>query len=54
MLAPFLAMIPPELKEASNALRDKIKRGEFSAPIDAEVDRFYQEARRAREATGKA
>ena len=48
MLAPFLALIPPELKEASNGLREKITRGEFSAPIDAEVDRFYQEAREAR------
>lgn len=48
MLAPFLALIPPELKEASNGLREKITRGEFSAPIDAEVDRFYRETREAR------
>jgi len=54
MLAPFVALMPPELKEASNNLREKIKRGEFSAPIDAEVDRFYQEAREARKAIGKA
>jgi hypothetical protein len=49
MLAPFVALMPPEMKEASNALREKISRGEISSPIDAEVDRFYQEAKRARE-----
>ena len=48
MLAPFVALMPPEMKEASNALREKIGRGEFALPIDAEVDRFYQEAREAR------
>jgi len=38
------------MKEASRALREKIGRGEFASPIDAEVERFYQEAKRAREA----
>lgn len=49
MLAPFVALMPPEAKQASRALRDKIGRGEIASPIDAEVDRFYREARRARE-----
>ena len=49
LLKPFIAAMPPELKEASNALRDKIKQGEISSPIDAEVDRFYREAREARQ-----
>ncbi|MBO0749240.1 MAG: MerR family transcriptional regulator [Porphyrobacter sp.] len=49
MLQPFVALMPPEIKEASKTLREKIRQGEFSSPIDAEVDRFYQEARRARE-----
>jgi DNA-binding transcriptional MerR regulator len=48
MLAPFVALMPPEMKEASNNLREKIRQGEFSSPIDAEVDRFYQDAKRAR------
>jgi len=48
MLAPFVALMPPEMKAASNALREKIGRGEIASPIDAEVDRFYQEAKRAR------
>jgi len=50
MLAPFVALMPPEMKEASNALREKIARGELASPTDAEVDRFYREAKRAREA----
>ena len=54
MLAPFIALMPPELKEASRALREKIGRGEFSSPIDAEVDRFYQEAKRARDEMRKS
>ena len=50
MLKPFLAAMPPELKEASNALREKIKQGGLAPPIDQEVDRFYREATRARDA----
>jgi DNA-binding transcriptional MerR regulator len=50
MLEPFLAIMPPELKEWSNNLRGKIKQGDLPPPIDAEVDRFYQEAKRARRA----
>jgi DNA-binding transcriptional MerR regulator len=50
MLQPFIAMMPPEMKKASKTLRDKIKQGEFSSPIDAEVDRFYQDAKQARDA----
>jgi DNA-binding transcriptional MerR regulator len=49
LLKPFIAAMPAELKEASNALRDKIKQGEISSPIDPEVDRFYQEAKQARD-----
>jgi DNA-binding transcriptional MerR regulator len=50
MLQPFIALMPAEMKEAANTLRGKIDKGEFSSPIDAEVDRFYHEARRARDA----
>jgi hypothetical protein len=49
LLKPFIAAMPAELKEASNALRHQIKQGEISSPIDPEVDRFYQEAKQARE-----
>ena len=48
MLKPFLAMMPAEMKEMSNALREKIKQGELAPPIDVEVDRFYREATQAR------
>jgi len=50
MLQPFVALMPPEMKQAAHDLRGKIEQGEFASPIDAEVDRFYREARRAREA----
>ncbi len=48
MLKPFLALMPPEAKEASKALREKIRQGELAPPIDPEVDRFYREAAQAR------
>ena len=48
MLKPFLAMMPPEAKEASKALREKIRQGELPPPIDPEIDRFYREAAQAR------
>lgn len=48
LLAPFIAAMPPELKEASNSLREKIRQGDLAPPIDAEVDRFYREASQAR------
>jgi hypothetical protein len=50
MLEPFLAIMPPELKEWSNNLRGKIEQGELASPIDADVHRFYREAARARDA----
>jgi DNA-binding transcriptional MerR regulator len=49
MLQPFIALMPPEMKAAARNLRGKIEQGEFASPIDAEVDRFYREARQARE-----
>jgi DNA-binding transcriptional MerR regulator len=48
MLKPFLALMPREMKEASNNLGKTIDRGDLPPPIDAEVDRFYREAARAR------
>lgn len=48
MLAPFVAVMPPEMKELSKALRETITQGDLPPPIDAEVDRFYREARQAR------
>lgn len=48
MLKPFLAMMPAVAKEASKALREKIRRGELAPPIDPEIDRFYREATQAR------
>ena len=50
MLQPFLALFSAEAKQAAKNLRENIKTGELSSPIDAEVDRFYQEAARARRA----
>jgi hypothetical protein len=50
MLQPFLAHMPPEMKAAAKSLRETIKQGELPPPIDAEVDRFYQQASRARQA----
>jgi DNA-binding transcriptional MerR regulator len=50
MLQPFLALMPPEMKAAAKSLRETIKQGELPPPIDAEVDRFYQQASRARQA----
>jgi DNA-binding transcriptional MerR regulator len=50
MLQPFIAMMPPEMKEASKNLRETIKRGDLAPPIDAEVYRFYREAGQARDA----
>jgi DNA-binding transcriptional MerR regulator len=52
MLKPFLAAMPPEAKEVSKALREKIRQGELAPPIDPEIDRFYREATQARR--GKA
>jgi DNA-binding transcriptional MerR regulator len=48
MLAPFVAVMPPEMKELSKTLRETITQGDLPPPIDAEVDRFYREARQAR------
>jgi DNA-binding transcriptional MerR regulator len=48
MLRPFLAMMPAEAKEASKALREKIRQGELAPPIDPQIDRFYREATQAR------
>jgi DNA-binding transcriptional MerR regulator len=48
MLKPFLALMPPEIKEASKNLRKTIEQGDLPPPIDAEVDRFYRDAARAR------
>ena len=53
LLKPFLAMMPPEVKAASKALREKIEQGELAPPIDAEIDRFYREAAQARREMGK-
>ena len=50
MLAPFLAVMPPLMKEMSKNLSAKIKQGELGSPIDAEVHRFYKEAAQARDA----
>jgi hypothetical protein len=54
MLAPFLAAMPPEMKEMSKNLRGKIEQGDLPPPIDAEVDRFYRDATRARREMGQA
>ena len=54
MLKPFIAAMPQELKDASNRLGEKIKRGDLAPPIDPEVDRFYREAGQARREMGKA
>jgi DNA-binding transcriptional MerR regulator len=48
MLKPFLALFSEEAKRAAKTLRETIKQGELPPPIDAGVDRFYQEATRAR------
>jgi hypothetical protein len=48
MLQPFIALMPPEMKQAAHDLRGKIEQGDLTSPIDAEVDRFYREARKAR------
>jgi DNA-binding transcriptional MerR regulator len=48
MLQPLIALMPPEMKAAAHDLRGKIEQGDFTSPIDAEVDRFYREARKAR------
>ena len=53
MLKPFLAVMPQEMKEMSKSLGEKIKQGELASPIDAEVDRFYREATRARREMGE-
>jgi DNA-binding transcriptional MerR regulator len=53
MLKPFLAAMPAEMKEMSNALREKIRQGELAPPIDADVDRFYREATQARGKMGE-
>jgi DNA-binding transcriptional MerR regulator len=53
MLQPFVAIMPPEVKEAANELRDTMKQGGLPPPIDAEVDRFYREARQARDAMNR-
>jgi hypothetical protein len=53
MLKPFLAMMPQEMKEMSKSLGEKIKQGELASPIDAEVDRFYREATKARREMGE-
>lgn len=50
LLKPFISAMPPEVKEASNALREKIDRGELAPPIDSAVARFYKDAARARDA----
>lgn len=47
MLKPFLALMPPEMKEAAKSLRGKIEQGNLPPPIDPEIDRFYREATRA-------
>jgi len=52
MLEPFVAMMPPEMKEWSNNLRGKIKQGDLPSPIDAEVERFFREATQARRERG--
>lgn len=53
MLAPFLAAMPPEVKEMSKNLSAKIKQGELASPIDADVHRFFKEAAQARDAISK-
>lgn len=53
MLKPFLALMPPEAKEASQKLRAKIDQGDLASPIDPEIHRFYKEAARAREEMGR-
>jgi hypothetical protein len=53
MLKPFLALMPPEMKEASKDLRGKIEQGDLPPPIDPEVDRFYREAAAARREMGE-
>lgn len=50
MLQPFIAMMPPAMKEASKNLSKTIGQGDLSPPIDAEVYRFYREAKQARDA----
>jgi DNA-binding transcriptional MerR regulator len=54
MLKPFIALMPPKMKEASKNLRGKIAQGDLPPPIDAEVDRFYRDATRARHEMGRA
>ena len=54
MLKPFLATMPPEMKEMSKNLRSKIEQGELASPVDAEVHRFYKEAAQARDAMREA
>jgi DNA-binding transcriptional MerR regulator len=49
MLAPFLAAMPPMMKEMSKNLSAKIRQGELASPIDAEVHRFYREAVQVRD-----
>ena len=50
LLQPFIAAMPQELKDASNRLRETIERGDLPPPIDPDVDRFYREAKRVRDA----
>jgi DNA-binding transcriptional MerR regulator len=53
MLKPFLALMPAAMKQASNDLRKTIDQGDLPSPIDAEVDRFYRDATRARREMGE-